>query len=189
MTDAGSESRLLAEAIAARRTVHEFRAEVPPRDVVLAGLELARWAPNHRLTEPWHFHLLGPRTQAAVVELNARMVEADRGAEAARKKRERWARMPGWLVVTSERHERELVERENYAACCCAVQNLSLYLWARGIGMKWGTGAVTRDPRFFELLGVDPARVQVVGLFWYGYPARVPVQKRRELDLHLTELP
>ena len=25
-------------------------------------LELARWAPNHHLTEPWRFRVLGPET-------------------------------------------------------------------------------------------------------------------------------
>jgi hypothetical protein len=52
-------------------------------------------------------------------------------------------------------------------------------LWAQGIGSKWGTGKVTRDPRFLELIGANPQTEFVVGLFWYGYPAAVPQQTRR----------
>ena len=39
------------------------------------------------------------------------------------------------------------IERENYAACCCAAQNLMLYLWRQGIGVKWTTGGITRPSR------------------------------------------
>ena len=62
------------------------------------------------------------------------------------------------------------------------MQNLTLALWARGIGTKWGTGKVTRDPRFFELIGADAKTEFVVGLFWYGYPSAVPRQTRRAVS-------
>jgi len=72
-----------------------------------------------------------------------------------------------------------LIDRENYAACCCAAQNLMLHLWAHGIGVKWTTGAVTRLPEFARSLSVDEAKESVVGFFWYGAPKVVPQQKRR----------
>ena len=54
--------------------------------------------------------------------------------------------------------------------------------------MKWGTGKVTRDPRFFDLLGIDPAREKLVGLFWYGYPAEIPQSRRKPVEEFITEL-
>ena len=54
-----------------------------------------------------------------------------------------------------------------------------LYLWQRGVGAKWTTGGVTRDPRFYELLGLDATKEAVVGLFFYGVPKVVPEQKRK----------
>jgi nitroreductase len=82
-----------------------------------------------------------------------------------------------------------LVDREDYAACCCAAQNLMLYLWERGIGTKWTTGGITRDARFYELLGIDATRESVVGLIWYGVPKVVPTQERRPAAELVMQLP
>ncbi len=61
-----------------RRTIGSFRPDVPPKDIVLEALDLARWAPNHKKTEPWHAILLGPETAKAVVALNAKIITATR---------------------------------------------------------------------------------------------------------------
>ncbi len=172
-----------------RRTIHLFAPEPVPDDLVLRALDLARWAPNHRLTEPWRFTLLGPETAAAVVDLNARLVTEARGAAAGEAKRERWAAIPGWLVVTCRTSEDAERAREDYAACCCAIQNLQLYLWSHGVGVKWTTGPVTRDARFYDLVGLDAERETVVGLLWYGVPSVVPETQRQPLDVVLTRRP
>ncbi|MDA1158047.1 MAG: nitroreductase [Planctomycetota bacterium] len=180
----------IEEVIRGRRTVHNFAAELPPFEQIEKAVELARWAPNHRHTEPWRFHHLGPESISAVVDLNAKLVAEKKGAAAGEAKRERWSMIPGWLVVTSvlSPDDSEL-EKEDYAACCCAIQNLSLYLWSVGIGVKWTTGAVTRHPDFYRLLSVDPAERQTVGVLWYGYAANVAPQKRQPVEEILTRLP
>lgn len=178
-----------AALIRSRRTIHLFEPEPPPRAMILDAIDLARWAPNHRLTEPWRFYLVGRATAEAIAHLNAEIVAEHRGEEAGRKKRARWRSMPGWLVVTSRIADDPLITEENYAACCCAVENMQLYLWSEGIGMKWGTGTVTRHPRFFDLLGIDPEREKLVGMFWYGFPAEVPEQRRKPVDEIVTVLP
>lgn len=178
-----------AQLILRRRTINQFRPEPPPRELIREAMDLARWAPNHHLTEPWHFYWLGPRTQAAVVDLNTQLVARSKGEAAAAIKRERWAAMPGWLVVTCERSDDPLRQQEDYAACCCAVHNMALYLWSAGVGMKWTTGPVIREPAFYDLLWVDPELESVVGLFWYGYPDESPVQQRKDLSSRLVELP
>lgn len=175
MTGGGAAAAL----IRSRRTIHEFREEPAPRELALKAIDLARWAPNHHLTEPWRFYLLGPETAEAVARLNAELVAEREGAEAGAAKYERWRRIPGWLAVTCERSGDPLRSREDYAACCCAIHNLSLYLWSEGVGVKWTTGAVTRDPRFYDLAWIDPEAETVVGLVWYGYAAEVPNPARR----------
>ena len=64
-----------------------------------------------------------------------------------------------------------------------------LYLWQRGVGVKWTTGGITRQSRLYELLGIDETRERIVGYFWYGLPKVVPEQSRRALAEILTELP
>lgn len=176
----------IEEVIRTRRTIHSFRDEVPPRDVLLQAIELARWAPNHHLTEPWRFHLPGPETIRAIVELNARLETEAKGAAAGEAKRQRWSGMPGWLIVSGARAADSLRHDEDYAACCCAIQNLSLALWSRGIGVKWTTGGVTRHEEFFRLLNLDPAERRIIGLIWYGWPEEVPTQQRRGVDEIVT---
>lgn len=178
-----------AELIRSRRTVHLFRTDPVPREVVERALDLARWAPNHRLTEPWRFYWLGPETAHALAQLNAELVEAERGPIAAANKLERWQAVPGWIAVTCRRSNNSLRAEEDYAACACAVQNLMLVLWSEGVGTKWTTGNVTRDPRFFELLEIDPAQERLVSLLWYGYPAEVPSTLRRPLADVLVNRP
>ena len=89
------------------------------------------------------------------------------------------ARRDGWLVVTCRISTDAFLMEEDYAACCCAVQNLMLALWSEGIATKWSTGDLTRHPRFAELAGFDPAQERVVGLIWYGRPVTLPTQTRR----------
>jgi nitroreductase len=79
--------------------------------------------------------------------------------------------------------------REDYAACCCAVQNLQLYLWSAGLSVKWTTGPVTRTAAFYDLLGLDPETHTVVGMLWVGYAQVVPETQRRPLSAVLTRLP
>ncbi len=178
-----------AHLIRTRRTIHLFKPEPPPLDVLKKGLALARWAPNHRLTEPWRFYLLGEETRAAIAHLNADLVTEARGEAAGRSKRERWLSIPGWLVVTAQRSDDPYRDSEDYAATCCAVHNLQLYLWSHGIGTKWTTGPVTQEPRFFELLAIDSEVERLVSLLWYGYPAEVPQTERKPLEEVLVVCP
>ncbi len=177
-----------AELLRGRRTINVFQPDPPPREIVLQALDLARWAPNHHLTEPWRFYLLGRETATAIARLNAELVAAKKGPAAAAGKLANWLAKPGWLVVTRTRGTDSLREQEDYAACCCAIQNLMLFLWSAGIGCKWSTGPVIRDERFHDLIWVDPEAESVVGLLWYGYPAETPLTPRRPLAEVLIEL-
>lgn len=186
---AGVTPEQAARLIGGRRTVNRFKKQTPSRKSVIRALELACWAPNHHLTQPWHFYILGPETQREIIRLNGELVGAAQSEAAAAAKRKRWESMPGWLVVTCDVSDDPVRNREDYAACCCAVQNAMLYLHAAGIGVKWSTGAVTREPRFYEAIWVDPGLETVVGLFWYGYPDETPVARRNPLESCLVELP
>jgi nitroreductase len=184
-TTASSFQALLRE----RRTIHRFRSDPVPDEVLARALEVATWAPNHRLTEPWRFYLPGPQTAARLVELNTRLVAASAGPELARKKESLWRAVPRWLLLTCQRSTDAILAREDYAACACAAQNLALALWAEGVGMKWTTGPVTRNPEFHALMWLDPEVEEVVGLMMLGYPEEVPETARRPVGECRVSLP
>lgn len=175
--------------IRGRRTIGQFKQGQPPRETIVAAIELATWAPNHRKTEPWRFAWLGTQSQQALIELNAELVAAKKGPEAAAVKARQWSTIPGWLAITCVRSEEPLLAEEDYAACCCAVQNLMLALWSVGIGTKWSTGDVTRHPRYAEIVGFDPTVERSVGLIWYGYPETIPAQSRTPALSFVRERP
>ncbi len=48
----------ICKIISSRRTIHNFVPDkIPDMAVIKEAIASARWAPNHHLTEPWHFFL------------------------------------------------------------------------------------------------------------------------------------
>jgi nitroreductase len=184
------ELREFGEVLHGRRTIDQYLHTQVPDELVRDALEAATWAPNHYVSEPWRFILPGKKTVGRIVDLCAEMVMAAKGAELAEHKRKAWSEKPGWLIVTCPySRDDALREREDYAACCAAVQNFMLFLWKAGVGSKWTTGPITRDARFFDIIGVDADRLFVVGMLWFGYPKLTPTQSRTPVDDVTTKLP
>lgn len=182
------------DLILSRRTINDFEPVLPEHweTCLERAIETAMYAPNHKRTEPWRFHLLGPTTIQQVCELNAKLVAAKKGETAGAKKLQRWLAMPGWLVVTCRKSDDDdkstsmatdpmSLAREDYAACCCAIQNVCLSLHANGLGTKWTTGPVNFDPEFSQIVGFSPTEEYVVGTLWFGTPVaplpKAPVKK------------
>jgi len=181
--------REFGEVLRGRRTIERFLQTPVPAGLVDEALEAATWAPNHYVTEPWRFILPGDETVARIIDLCVDIVTAQKGPELAAHKKKSWSEKPGWLIVTCPHNDDARREREDYAACCAAVQNFMLYLWKAGVGSKWTTGDITRDPRFFRIIAVDPAEAFVVAMVWFGFPKITPAQSRRDLDEILERLP
>ena len=183
------ELREFGEVLRGRRTINLYLQTAIPDGLVRDAIEAATWAPNHHVSEPWHFYRLGEKSIAACVELVREISTAKKGAKAGDFKAKSWSEKPGWLVVTCRNSENALLQQEDLAACAAAVQNFMLYLWQAGVGSKWTTGDITRDARFLEIVGIDADAQSVVGLIWYGYPKLTPAQQRTAVDEVLTELP
>jgi nitroreductase len=179
----------LAERIRARRSTNLFLKQKVSKKLIRDAVELARWAPNHHLTEPWRFYVLGAQAIDAGIELIRDNAERKKDAAYGDFKAESARAIPGWLVVTCKKSDDEILQREDYAACCCAIQNLMLYLSEAGVATKWTTGEITRNARFHRILGSDPDANFIVALIWYGYPKALPTQSRQPIENILTELP
>lgn len=170
------------DALMSRRTVHEFRPEVLPEGVLERALECALRAPNHKLTNPWRFIRVGRVARKAFVDVAA---ERKFGEGYSEKQREMLGRKmetsPEFVVVTQviagDAHRR----REDYAAVACAIQNMCVALWADGVASKWSTTGAIEDARVYDLLGVDPAVEEIVGVVFAGFAEVVPQTPRRPL--------
>lgn len=128
------------ELLTTRRTTsRKFEAGRPiPHTVLLRAVEAAVHAPNHKLTEPWRFVFLGPEASAALGQQVADHIGGEKGVA----KQKAWARVPSWIVAlvhgqtVTATHTHNLAggtttldytQLEDYAATCCAVQNMTLY--------------------------------------------------------------
>jgi nitroreductase len=183
----------LLDAIHQRRTTQDFAPGEVPDEVVDELLAAAHRAPNHKLTWPWRFAVVGPATRRALLPIAERHAAKKFGGELPEKARQKvhdTFLTPGLLIAVAQRVAADPERaREDYAAVSCAVQNLLLVATARGLGSKWGTGAVTRDAEASALLGFDPAEEPIVGFIWIGRSARVPEVQRPPLDGYVRRLP
>lgn len=153
----------LETAIRTRRTHKAYKPEPLPREQVAELLELARWAPNHHLTNPWRFRVVGPRALE-------RLKEAA-GPEAAPK----LDRAPTLIACTGlVCGEDEITAEEDLHATACAAYAVLLGAHARGLAAYWRTPGVLRTEAGREALGIGPGE-RFVGLLYLGRP----VQKQR----------
>jgi nitroreductase len=145
----------LEEAIRSRRTHKAYGSEPVDRDTLEELFELARWAPNHNLTNPWRFRVLGPESLARVKEAA--------GEEAAVK----LDRAPTLIVVSAEESGDPVQDEEDYAAASVAAYIVLLGAHARGLAGYWRTPAVLRTPEGRAAAGV-PDGERVIGLLHLG---------------------
>ena len=136
--------------------------------------ELARWAPNHHLTNPWRFRVLGPRALEAL--------KAAAGPEAAAKLN----RAPTLVAASAVQSGDEIPDEEDFAAAACASFIVLLGAHARGLDGYWRTPAVLRTPEGRTACGIEDGE-RVLGLLHLGRgkgskpaPERAPVEAFRE---------
>lgn len=177
------------QAIRSRRTHKVYGGGAVDRETLEALLESAIWAPNHRYTEPWRFYVVhgAERLQAMNAHVQGALdaMAKDAGEEMARKLRAKKGKMARRLettaavVVVSWRRSPDdsALDREDYAATCCAIQNLMLSAHGRGLVSLWSTGKMLMHASLRSFYGVDPGH-DVAGVVFLGTPV-TPLEGRR----------
>ena len=166
------------EAIRTRRTHKAFGSEPVDRETLLELFDLARWAPNHHLTNPWRFRVVGPRALEAL--------KRAAGEEAAGK----LDRAPTLIVVSAVQSGTDVVaDEEDVLAAACAAYIVLLAAHGRGLVGYWRTPAVLRTPAGRAAANV-PDGEHVLGLLHLG-PGRQerPAPERAPAEEVATFLP
>ena len=153
-------------------------------------LEAAVLAPNHRMTQPWRFYVLGPESRRAygmvLGDRKARkVIDSDAAALVREKVASEHAALPGMIVVAMVQDANPEIREEDYASVMMAVQNMSLAAAELGLGTHIKSGAVMEDPAARAAAGVaeDERIVAVVNV---GEPADVPAPKDRKPAASVT---
>jgi nitroreductase len=167
----------LADLIRSRRT-HKAYAKAPVDRAILDELfELARWAPNHNLTNPWRFRVLGP----AALE---RLKQAA-GLEAAAK----LDRAPTLVAASVAQTGDPVTDAEDRDAAACACYIVLLAAHERGLGGYWRTPGVLRTAAGRAACGI-PAGEEPLGLLHLGEArGSKPAPERAPLETVVTHLP
>jgi nitroreductase len=154
-------------ALRTRRTHKQYGREPLDRGTLEELLELARWAPNHHLTQPWRFRVLGP-------ESLARLQAAGGEKEAAK-----LSRAPTLVLATARLTGDPVQDEEDLLAVGCAVYAVLLAAHARGLASYWRTPGLLRTDDGRAALGV-PDDEHVVALIHLGQPLSLPPAKERD---------
>ena len=144
-------------AIRTRRTHKAFGPEPLPREQIDGLLELARWAPNHHLTAPWRFRVVGPRT--------LERLKAAAGPEGAAK----LDRAPTLIVVSCALGADPVRNEEDLHATAVASYIVLLGAHARGLAGYWRTPGLLRSAEGRAAVGL-PDCERFVGLLHLGEP-------------------
>ena len=156
----------LEKAIRTRRTHKAYGPEPVDPEVLRELLELARWAPNHHLTEPWRFRVIGPETFERLV------------ANGAPNEASKLGRAPTLVVASVVYTGDDYQNREDLLATGVAVYIVLLAAHARGLASYWRTPALFETDAAREALGFEPGE-EFVGLIHLGQAAAEPPERDR----------
>jgi nitroreductase len=170
----------VSDLIHTRRTHKSFTGAPIPRVEIERLLELARWAPNHRLSEPWRFYVI---EQPSIKKLMGfmhtepsigRTPDPEKGAAKLAKLFERLPQAGAIVMTTWRRNEFPEIDREDQWAAAAAVQNVLLGATAAGVGSYWSTSAPFAHAQTLRWCGIEPAQEGFLGCIWLGYPSGSP---------------
>ncbi len=152
----------LEQAIRTRRTHKAYAPEPLSRETLDELFELARWAPNHKLTNPWRFRVVGPRALEALKQT------ADDPVAAAK-----LDRAPTLVAVSATQTGDPVMDEEDVLAAAAAAYIVLLAAHGRGLAGYWRTPGVLRSAAGRAALAV-PDDERVFGLLHLGHPRQEP---------------
>jgi len=167
-------------AIFERRTVHAFNSKKVDEKLIFNAINAANQAPCHRLTFPWRFYSIGISKRNEILKLAIDIKSSKKLLDENSKKiiRDKFLN-PSHLLISSQiLNKDELIKKEDYAACACAIQNLAISLASSRVNIKWSSGEIIRSKRIYKILNIDPVLEEIIGFIWVGYGKILPEIKR-----------
>jgi nitroreductase len=160
-----------------RRTHKSFSGEdLLPGHIDLL-LSAAIYAPNHRRNEPWRFTVVKKEELPALWQsLKPEIMHlfAPELVESKLQSLQKIFYSAAVLVFVSYlSNPNELIEKENYAATCCAIPNMLLQAADLSVGSYWATGQLMRSEQIRKVLQIAPDTA-FAGAVFFGLSAEEP---------------
>ena len=163
-------------AIFERRTIHAFNSKKVDEKLIFDAINAANQAPCHKLTFPWRFYSISSSKRNEILKLAIDIKKSQTLLNDNSKKliRNKFLN-PSHLIVSSQiLNKDKLIEKEDYAACSCAIQNLAISLASNEVSIKWSTGEIIRSKEIYNILNIDSESEEIIGFIWVGYGKKGP---------------
>jgi nitroreductase len=180
----------LLDLLQRRRSIKRFTDRPVTRAEIEALLDAAVLVPNHRLTEPWRFYVLGPDAREAYGRaLGVRKARKIEDPEASRTMRDRVAAehraLPCMIAIALVKSDNPEIAEEDYASAMMGVQNIMLAAVELGLGTAIRTGGVMGDAAARAAAGVAENE-RIVAIVNIGEPTEAPTGPKKRLASELT---
>ncbi len=171
------------DAIEARVSVKEFTGAAVPRERIERLLELANLAPNHRMSQPLAYRVLGAGAKTAYARAlagrkTARLDDPETARAVTERVVTRTTAVPAMIAVLVRQDEDPEIREEDYATAFMAIENLSLAAVGMGLGTHIKTGAVMGEPALRAALEAE-ADQRVAAIVFLGEAVETPAPKER----------
>jgi nitroreductase len=176
---------ILSAIIRSRRAIfpQNYEPGQIPEEVLNAVLENARWAPNHKKTEPWRYVVITGTKLNELSEFLSNHYKnktAPENFDAVKMKKagEKPLQSAAVIAICIHRSPESVIPAwEETAAVACSVQNMWLSCSALEIGCYWSTPEAIYHMNEFLGLGESES---CIGLFYMGWTKHQSVATNRK---------
>ena len=169
----------IQEVIEERRTIvpELFSDRKVHKEIIEKMLNAAKWAPTHKITQPWRFIVFRGEALRKFGNAHADFYKNKVSLEEFKEKKydtikNRPIMSSACIAIVLERDPEERIPvKEEIASVAIAVQNMSLIATAYGIGTYWGTGGMIYSQEMKTYLELGE-KDEVLGFLFVGYPKR-----------------
>lgn len=176
------------QAIKERRSVHTFKEEEVPDEIIAEIFTYGSWAPTHYMKEPWNIKLYQEKGKIgfvqAIIQSYQRIgfIKGEQDPKTLKMIDSMTAfllAIPHHALIYFKKEADPVRQEEEYAAVSAFIQNLQLAGWAYGVGMLWTITPYMHDPGFVKDIGLNSDEMKIAAVIQLGYPKSIPKTKGR----------
>jgi len=187
------------QLIRERRSLYTnmFSGEEIDEAVIRQMIEAARWAPTHKLTQPWRFAVFSGEGRERLARYQAG-VYMDRARAKGNFDQVKYDKMLSKplecshiIAIGMHRDPQERIpETEEICSVAAAVQNMWIIASANRVGCYWSTGGISFYKNVGEFFGWQKED-QLLGFLFLGMPkiTKWPEGKRESMDDKVSWFP
>ncbi|WP_141434059.1 nitroreductase [Bacillus sp. 03113] len=166
-----------------RRAIRDYSERDVEDEKIRQLLEVATWAPNDRMREPWSFYVIKDEAKKRYEELAEKFLQErfPTKPNLVESSLKVLKNTPVHIVVTADIVPGDdEASQDNEYAVCCAIHSMWLASKELGLGFVWRTRGVglVHDDRLQQFIGA-PENKKIVGTIFIGYPDEQALKKMK----------